>query len=62
VVDDEWIVEAVHFHHELGDDQAGALSLELSEAAKFRLYAEIGKQNRRVIALIHTHPGEWVGL
>jgi len=62
VVDDEWIVEAVHFHHELCDDRAGALSLELSEAAKFRLYAEIGKQNRRVIALIHTHPGEWVGL
>jgi proteasome lid subunit RPN8/RPN11 len=62
VIGNKWIAEAVHFHHELGDDHARALSLELSEAAKLRLYAALAAQGQRVVALIHTHPGDWVGL
>src|SRR5690242_3880353 len=37
VVADEWVAENVYFHHQLCDDRAGALSLELSETAKLQL-------------------------
>jgi proteasome lid subunit RPN8/RPN11 len=59
---DSWIAERVYYHHELCDDRATALSLELTEAAKFRLYQELAKENRQLIALVHTHPEDWVGL
>lgn len=52
----------MYFHHELGDDRAGPLSLELSETAKYRLYDTLHREQLRLIALIHTHPREWVDL
>lgn len=55
-------VSRVDYHHELGDDRSGALYLELSEAAKFRLYGELAHSGLRLLALIHTHPAAWVGL
>ncbi len=50
------------FHHHLADDRATALSLELPEHAKFRLYAELAKRRLSPVALIHTHPEAWVDL
>lgn len=58
----EWIAQCAYFHHELCNDQAGPLSLELSEKAKYRLYEELSHHHLRLIALIHTHPTNWVGL
>jgi proteasome lid subunit RPN8/RPN11 len=58
----DWIVEQVHFHHELCDDFGGPLSLELSEEAKFALYQELAKEGLRLIGLVHTHPTGWVDL
>jgi hypothetical protein len=55
-------VTDVHFHHELGDDQATALSLELPEDAKFALYEHLAARGESLLALLHTHPEEWVGL
>jgi proteasome lid subunit RPN8/RPN11 len=52
----------VDFHHELCDDRATALSMELSEEAKFRLYGDLRKEGLKLAALVHTHPAEWVGL
>jgi proteasome lid subunit RPN8/RPN11 len=58
----DWSAERVIFHHELCDDQAGALFLELSETAKFRLYQDLANEGFRIIALLHTHPSSWVDL
>lgn len=55
-------VTEVLFHHELADDRATALSLELPEHAKFELYQRLAAQGLTVLALLHTHPAEWVGL
>lgn len=55
-------VERVDFHHELCDDRATALSMELSEEAKFRLYGDLRKERLKLTALVHTHPSDWVGL
>ena len=52
----------VDFHHELCDDKATALSMELSEEAKFRLYGDLRKKGLKLAALVHTHPSDWVGL
>jgi proteasome lid subunit RPN8/RPN11 len=52
----------VDFHHELCDDRATALSLELSEAAKFRLYQTLAELRLQMVALVHTHPSDWVDL
>jgi proteasome lid subunit RPN8/RPN11 len=60
--DDEWTADCVYFHHELCEDRATALSLELSETAKFHLYEELSRRRKRLVALLHTHPAEWVGL
>lgn len=60
--DDEAQVLGVIFHHELADDRATALSLELPEHAKFDLYRRLAATNQSVVALLHTHPAEWVGL
>jgi proteasome lid subunit RPN8/RPN11 len=57
-----WTAESVHFHHDLCDDHAGSLSIELSEGAKFRLYQDLGGRGQRLVALIHTHPHDWVDL
>jgi hypothetical protein len=57
-----WSAARVFYHHELCDDAASALSLELTESAKFFLYTHLAKQGLRLIALLHTHPGKWVGL
>ena len=59
---DNTVVERVDFHHELCDDRATALSMELSEEAKFRLYEELGPLELKLAALVHTHPAGWVGL
>lgn len=52
----------IYFHQELDDDHAGPLSVQLSEAGKIRLYAELSSRNLKIAALIHTHPARWVGL
>lgn len=52
----------VVFHHDIADDHATALSLELPEAAKFRMYEELSRRQLTLVSLIHTHPEEWVGL
>lgn len=55
-------VVKVLFHHELADDRATALSLELPESAKFALYQQLARDEHRVLALLHTHPDSWVDL
>jgi len=50
------------FHHELCDDRAGPLSLELTEQAKFDLYRTLAASGQKLVSLIHTHPRDWVGL
>lgn len=55
-------VTDVVFHHELGDDRATALSLELPEVAKFALYKRLAARGEILLALLHTHPEDWVGL
>jgi proteasome lid subunit RPN8/RPN11 len=62
VTENRTMVQRVDFHHGLGDDRATALSLELSEAAKFRLYRTLGGLQLKLAALIHTHPEDWVDL
>jgi proteasome lid subunit RPN8/RPN11 len=57
-----WEAEEVHFHHDLCDDRGAPLSMELSADAKFRLYEDLARRNRRLVALVHTHPERWVGL
>ncbi|HTD24067.1 MAG TPA: hypothetical protein VK738_15525 [Terriglobales bacterium] len=57
-----WVGEQVYFHHELCDERGTALSLELTEAAKFQLYQKLSKEGRQLIALLHTHPEDWVDL
>jgi hypothetical protein len=59
---DDATVTNVYLHHELCDDRGSALSLELSEDAKFALYRTLAASGLKLIALIHTHPEEWVGL
>jgi proteasome lid subunit RPN8/RPN11 len=56
------IASDVVFHHDLADDRATALSLELPEAAKFKLYEDLSKRKLTLVSLIHTHPEDWVGL
>lgn len=55
-------VQRVDFHHELCNDKATALSMELSEEAKFSLYGDLREQGLKLAALVHTHPADWVGL
>ena len=62
ITDECWEAQFVFFHHDLGNDYAGPLSLELGEAAKYRLYDTLHREQLRLIALIHTHPRKWVGL
>ncbi|MEQ1802605.1 MAG: hypothetical protein ABL989_11835 [Gammaproteobacteria bacterium] len=50
------------FHHELADDRATALSLELPESAKIKLYQRAAAAGYRLLALLHTHPDSWVDL
>lgn len=58
----DWIAERVLFHHELCDDRGGPLSISLTEAAKFDLYQTLAAANQRLVALLHTHPEDWVDL
>jgi len=55
-------VARVTFHHDVADDRATALSLELSESAKFTLYQRLASSGETLLALLHTHPNDWVGL
>jgi proteasome lid subunit RPN8/RPN11 len=55
-------VQRVTFHHEIADDRASALFLELPEAAKFGLYQQLAREKLRILALLHTHPEGWVDL
>ncbi len=57
-----WQADLVRFHHHLCDDSASALSIELTEEAKLALYEELAALGLRLVALIHTHPKDWVGL
>jgi proteasome lid subunit RPN8/RPN11 len=50
------------FHHEIADDRATALSLELPEKAKFALYQHLTLTKESILALLHTHPFDWVDL
>lgn len=58
----DYVAERVYFHHELCDDHGAALSLELTEEAKFYLYQKLSNEGLRLIALLHTHPDKWVDL
>src|ERR1017187_6758389 len=59
---DDATVTDLYLHHELCDDHGRALSLELTEEAKFALYRRLAASGLKLIALIHTHPENWVGL
>lgn len=59
---DDATVTDLYLHHELCDDRGRALSLELTEEAKFGLYHTLAAKELKLIALIHTHPEDWVGL
>jgi hypothetical protein len=59
---DDATVTALYLHHELCDDRGRALSLELTEEAKFTLYRRLAASGLKLIALIHTHPEDWVEL
>lgn len=52
----------VFLFHDLCDDKGQSLSLELSEGAKFALYKELAKREQKLVAMIHTHPEDWVDL
>jgi len=62
LTDGDSIVEDVLFYHDLCDDKGHSLSLELSESAKFSLYANLASQGKKLVGMIHTHPRDWVGL
>src|ERR1022692_3189712 len=59
---DDATVTNLYLHHELCDDRGRAYSLELTEEAKFALYRTLAASGLKLIALIHTHPENWVGL
>jgi proteasome lid subunit RPN8/RPN11 len=50
------------FFHDLCDDNGGALSIELSETAKFSLYKELARSGLKLVGMVHTHPSDWVDL
>lgn len=56
------VVLDVHFYHDLCDDQGRALSLELSEEAKYKLYKQLAERGELLVGMIHTHPESWVDL
>jgi proteasome lid subunit RPN8/RPN11 len=55
-------VQDVHFYHDLCDDKGHALSLELSEEAKYKLYQQLADREQVLVGMIHTHPESWVDL
>ena len=57
-----WNATRVLYHRDLGDRHASAFAVVLGEKAKIRLYEELGRTGLRVVALIHTHPADWVDL
>lgn len=57
-----WSAEIVRFHHHLCVDRGRPLSINLTEAAKYRLYDELNRIGLRMVAAIHTHPEDWVDL
>ena len=59
---DDSIASDVFFHHELCDDQAGPLFLELTEQAKFGLYRALAASGKKLVGMVHTHPEDWVEL
>lgn len=56
------IAKEVLFFHQLCDDRGEALSLELSEEAKFELYRDLSERGLKLVGMIHTHPKDWVEL
>jgi proteasome lid subunit RPN8/RPN11 len=56
------IASDVFFHHELCDDQAGPLFLEVTEQAKFDLYRTVAAKGKKLVGMVHTHPEDWVEL
>lgn len=52
----------MRFDHLLCDDRADAVSMALTEEAKLRLYKEMNGLGLTLIAAVHTHPEDWVGL
>jgi proteasome lid subunit RPN8/RPN11 len=56
------IAQDIHFYHDLCDDKGRALSLELSEEAKYKLYQQLAERGQVLVGMIHTHPESWVDL
>jgi proteasome lid subunit RPN8/RPN11 len=57
-----WHAQDVYFHHDLGDNRSGPLFLDLNEQSKYILYDTLRQRGLCLVALIHTHPAEWVDL
>jgi proteasome lid subunit RPN8/RPN11 len=49
-------------YHELCDDRATEVFVELSEDGKLRLYSQLEREKLQMVAMVHTHPEGWVGL
>jgi hypothetical protein len=62
VIGSQWVASRTLFHHDLDEDRAGPVSIELSEKGKLALYGRLATFGLRVVALAHTHPDSWVGL
>lgn len=56
------VASSVVGYHELCDDRATEVFLEVSEAGKLRLYSQLEHNKLQLVAMIHTHPEGWVGL
>jgi len=56
------VARRVLFFHELCDDRGEALSLELSEEAKFNLYSDLATRGLKLVGMVHSHPEDWVDL
>lgn len=56
------IASKVLGYHELCDDRATDVFVELSEAGKLKLYSQLEREKLQLVAMVHTHPGGWVGL
>jgi proteasome lid subunit RPN8/RPN11 len=56
------VARQVLFFHELCEDHGEAISLELSEDAKFHLYRDLASRGLKLVGMIHTHPKDGVEL
>ena len=56
------VASKVMGYHELCDDRATEVFVELSEAGKLKLYSQLEREHLQLVAMVHTHPESWVGL